>query len=78
MRTTQTAAWEVVGAKAYNPGNPADGEEETVIASAPEAEARRVYADTVARAAELEYTHVTLRSAGHDVESWPQATGWTS
>ncbi|CAN5648946.1 hypothetical protein BH10ACT9_BH10ACT9_51870 [soil metagenome] len=78
MSTAETDTWEVVGAKAYNRGDPADGAEETVIASAPEPEARRVYADTVAQAAELEYVHVTLRSAGRDVEVWPQAAGWTS
>jgi hypothetical protein len=69
--------WEVVVGKAYDRGNPADGAEETVVVHGSEAEARRVYADTVATAADRGYEYVTLRSGGRDVESWPQATGWT-
>jgi hypothetical protein len=72
------ATWQVVGARAYNPGNADDGAEETVIASAPEAEARRVYADTVAHAADSNFTYIALRSGGRDIELWPPATGWTS
>lgn len=72
-----TDVWEVVAAKLYDRGNPDDGAEETSIAQGPEDEARRVYADTTARAAEHGYEYVRLRHDGSDVESWPQATGWT-
>jgi hypothetical protein len=70
--------WEVVVAEVYDPGNADNGAEEAVIVSGPEAEARRVYADTVAVAADGGYEYVRLRSGGRDVESWPPATGWTS
>ena len=74
-----TDSWDVVVGKLHNPGNPDDGAQEDVIASAPEAEARRVYADTVADAAAEKYAYVKLRAdGGREVESWPQATGWTS
>jgi hypothetical protein len=69
--------WEVVAAKLYDRGNPDDGAEETCIAQGPEDEARRVYADTTAQAAQHDYAYVALRHGGSDVESWPQATGWT-
>jgi hypothetical protein len=69
--------WEVVTAKPYDRGNPADGAAEDVVAEAGEAEARRVYADQAAVAADMGYEYVKLRCNGRDVESWPQATGWT-
>lgn len=70
--------WQVVVATAYNEGNPADGAQETVVADAGEDEARRVYADTVAAAADEGWAYVRLRSAGRDVDHWPPASGWTS
>lgn len=69
--------WEVVAATLHDPGNPADGAEETSLVQGPEDQARRVYADTTAQAADRGYAYVTLRRDGDDVESWPQATGWT-
>jgi hypothetical protein len=72
-----TDNWEVVTATPHDRGNPDDGASETTLVAGPEDEARRVYADTVATAGEHGYTHVTLRRDGVDVESWPQATGWT-
>ncbi|MDF2825117.1 MAG: hypothetical protein K0R68_2525 [Mycobacterium sp.] len=74
----QAHAWQVVVAQPYDRGDPGDGVEETVLAAADEAEARRVFADTVATASEAGYAGVALRSSGRDVETWPQATGWTS
>ena len=71
------AVWEVVASKLYDRGDPANGAEEIPLAEAPEAEARRVYNDTVAEAGEHGYAHVTLRCNGEVVESWPQETGWT-
>ena len=71
-------SWDVVVGRAVNPGDPEDGAAEEVIASAPEDEARRVYADTVAGAAAEKYAYVKLRAGSREVESWPQATGWTS
>lgn len=70
--------WEVVVARVFDQGNPAEGAEEDVLASSAEAEARRVYANAVAEAADAGYAYVRLRSEGREVESWPQATGWTS
>ena len=70
--------WEVVSARAVNPGDQSDGAQETVLMSGPEPEARRVYADTVAEAAQENLAYVKLRFDGIDVESWPQLTGWTS
>jgi hypothetical protein len=70
--------WEVVVAQPYDRGDPADGAEESVLAKGSEAEARRVFSDTVAAAASMGYQYVNLRSNGQDVEKWPQATGWTS
>ncbi|PRC47229.1 hypothetical protein C6A85_86020 [Mycobacterium sp. ITM-2017-0098] len=69
--------WEVVVATLYDRGDPSNGAEETSIATAHEDEARRVYSDTTAQAAQLGYEYVKLRHDGTDVESWPQATGWT-
>jgi hypothetical protein len=69
--------WEVVVGTLYDRGNPAQGAEETVVVHGAEAEARRVYADTVATAAGHGYEYVALRSDGRDIESWPPATGWT-
>jgi hypothetical protein len=74
---TSNRGWEVVVATAYDRGNPADGAEESVLVNGPEAEARRVYDDTVAVAADRRYEYVRLRSDGQDVEWWPPATGWT-
>lgn len=73
----ESATWQVVAGKLYDRGNPADGAEETSIAEGSEDETRRVYADTVAQAADRGYRYVTLRHNGEDVESWPQRTGWT-
>ncbi|MCV7151669.1 hypothetical protein [Mycolicibacterium pyrenivorans] len=70
--------WEVVVARLYNTANRGDGAEETSIVQGTEAEARRVYADRTAEAADRGYDYVTLRCDGKDVELWPQATGWTS
>lgn len=75
--STTTEVWEVVVAKSYDRGNPAKGAEETPVARGAEDEARRVYADTVAEAADEDYAYVKLRHNSDDVESWPQATGWT-
>jgi hypothetical protein len=71
------SGWEVVVERAYNPGDPADGAEAEVLMKGPEPEARRVYADTVAVAAEQHYARVLLRSGGQNVEFWPQKAGWT-
>lgn len=70
--------WEVVVERVYNPGDPADGSEAEVLMQGPESEARRVYADTVAVAAEQHYARVLLRSGEETVEFWPQKSGWTS
>lgn len=70
--------WEVVTAYLYDRGNPANGAEETVHVHGPEAEARRVYADTVAEASGRGYHYVRLRSGDQEVEFWPPLTGWTS
>ncbi|OFJ53068.1 hypothetical protein [Mycolicibacterium grossiae] len=69
--------WQVVAATAHNPGDPADGAAEEVLARSDEAEARRVYTDTVATAAEHGYAWVTLRAGDREVDRWPAATGWT-
>lgn len=73
----QSATWEVVTATPYDRGDPADGAQETSLAQASEDEARRVFADTIADAAERGYEYVRLRRGGEDVEYWPQRTGWT-
>ncbi|MCG5433300.1 hypothetical protein LV457_13535 [Mycobacterium sp. MYCO198283] len=70
-------SWQVVVARRNDPGNPADGAAETTLVSGTEAEARRVYADETAAAAERGYDSVRLRRGGDDVESWPPETGWT-
>lgn len=70
--------WEVIAARAHNAGNPADGAEEQLLVRGSEAEARRVFADTVAGAAEAQYDQVHLRDGQRVVEAWPQPTGWTS
>jgi hypothetical protein len=69
---------EVIVARLYDPGNPANGSEELVLVHGPESEARRVYAGAVAMAADKQYEYVNLRSDGRDVEWWPPPTGWTS
>ena len=71
-------AWQVVVAEPYDRGDPAAGAQETVLVQADEAEARRVYAETVAGAADRGYLFVRLRCAGRDVDGWPPLTGWTS
>ena len=48
-----------------------------VVGGGPEDEARRVYADTISSADEHGYASVKLTRDGVDVETWPQATGWT-
>jgi hypothetical protein len=68
----------VVVGELHDPGNPANGSEESLLVQGPEPEARRVYAETVAEAADRGYEYVKLWSCGQDVESWPQRTGWTS
>ncbi|MCV7424689.1 hypothetical protein H7K45_29525 [Mycobacterium yunnanensis] len=59
-------------------GDETQGVRETVVVRGSEDEARRVYADQVASAADNEYRQVRLTNAGSDVELWPPATGWTS
>ena len=69
--------WEVVVADLHDRGDPSNGVHETSLVRGPEAEARRVYADTVAQASEPGHEYVKLRCAGRDVECWPLETGWT-
>lgn len=69
--------WEVVTAKPVNRGDAGDGAFEDVVASGPEDECRRVFADTVAVASAEGYQYVVLRSGGQDVDSWPPLIGWT-
>ena len=69
--------WEVIAGDSYDPGDPGNGAEEQLILRGSEEEARRVYADSVAEAAERGHAYVTLRCGGGDVERWPQRTGWT-
>ncbi|WP_422743169.1 hypothetical protein ACN27E_16880 [Mycobacterium sp. WMMD1722] len=73
----EPAEWEVVAARLNDRGDAAQGAQEVSVATGPEDEARRVYADTVGYAAEEGYEYVALRRNGADVEAWPQATGWT-
>lgn len=73
----EQTTWEVVVGTLYDRGNPADGAQESALVQGPEDEARRVYADATGEAAERGYEYVRLRRDGTDVESWPQATGWT-
>ncbi|ANW67766.1 hypothetical protein BCA37_15500 [Mycobacterium sp. djl-10] len=70
--------WEVIAARAHNPGDAADGAEEQLLVRGSEAEARRVFADTVAEAAGARYDYVRLRDGQRVVQAWPQSTGWTS
>ncbi|MGE2836165.1 hypothetical protein [Mycobacterium sp. SMC-4] len=69
--------WEVVVADAYDRGDPSHGAQERSVVRGSEEEARRVYADTVAEAADHGHEYVRLRRNGTDVETWPQETGWT-
>lgn len=72
-----TDTWEVVVATLYDRGDPSKGAEERSLVRGSEEEARRVYSDTTAVAADEDYAYVKLRDAGTDIESWPQETGWT-
>lgn len=69
--------WEVVVSTLYDRGDPSKGAQERSVVQGAEEEARRVYADTTAVAADEGYASVKLRNQGSDVESWPQETGWT-
>jgi hypothetical protein len=69
--------WEVVAGDSYDPGNPDNGAQEQLIVRGSEQEARRVYADSIAEAAERGHAYVALRRGGDDVETWPELTGWT-
>ena len=69
--------WEVVVARLYDTADRGGAAEETSIVQGAEDEARRVYADQTAEAADQGYDFVTLRCGGEVVERWPQATGWT-
>lgn len=69
--------WEVVVSKLYNPADRSDGAEETSIVQGAEDEARRVFADQTAEAADRGYDFVRLTCNGQVVERWQQATGWT-
>jgi hypothetical protein len=77
MTETNASVWEVVAATLHDRGDAEQGTQETSVARGSEDEARRVYADTSAQAADKGYQYVVLRCDGVDVESWPQATGWT-
>lgn len=70
-------SWEVVVADLYDRGDPSNGARETTVIQGIEAEARRVFADTVAEASDRGHEYVRLRCNGRNVESWPQETGWT-
>ncbi|MEH3139473.1 MAG: hypothetical protein PGN37_04675 [Mycobacterium kyogaense] len=72
-----TEHWQVVAATPHDPGNPDNGAQETSLVDGPEDEARRVYADTISSADEHGYVSVKLTRDGVDVETWPQAAGWT-
>lgn len=69
--------WEVVVGTLHDRGDPTDGAQESTLATGPEGEARRVFADTTGQAADRGYEYVRLRRGGEVVESWPQETGWT-
>jgi hypothetical protein len=75
--TSASDDWKVVVAELHDRGNAANGVQTSVLVHGKEAEARRVYADAVAVAAERGYEYVKLRAGGHDVDSWPPLTGWT-
>ncbi len=66
--------WEVVIADPDSQGEPRD---EEVLMRGAEDEARRVYIDRTAEAADRGHAYVKLRRDGTDVETWPQLTGWT-
>lgn len=66
--------WEVVIADPDSDGEP---RAEEVLVRGSEEEARRVYIDRAAEAAERGHAYVKLRRDSEDVESWPQVTGWT-
>ncbi|AKS36109.1 hypothetical protein AFA91_05750 [Mycolicibacterium goodii] len=68
--------WEVVVAGSNTFGDPHDTKEEILMRGS-EDEARRVYVDRTADAAEHGHAYVKLRHDGTDVETWPQLTGWT-
>ena len=72
------ADWSVVVTRATLGGDASQGVQETVVVRGSEDEARRVYADQVAVAAENEYQRVRLTHEDRDVDLWPPATGWTS
>ena len=69
--------WEVVTATLHDRGDPANGAREESVMQGSEDEARRVFSDTAAQAGARGFAYVALRCDGNDVESWPQATGWT-
>ncbi|OBB57677.1 hypothetical protein A5757_19875 [Mycobacterium sp. 852013-51886_SCH5428379] len=77
MTETNGPVWEVVAATLHDAGDAGQGAQETSVTRGSEDEARRVYADTTGHAADQGYRYVVLRRDGVDVESWPQATGWT-
>lgn len=68
--------WEVVVAGSSTFGDPQDIKEEILMRGS-EDEARRVYVDRTADAAERGHAYVKLRRDGTDVETWPQRSGWT-
>jgi len=78
MTERMSDEWSVVVVRATLGGDETQGLQEAVVVQGPEDEARRVYADQVAVAADNGYHRVRLTHAGEDVESWPPATGWTS
>jgi hypothetical protein len=69
--------WSVVVVRATLGGDETQGMQETVVVQGPEEEARRVYADQVAVAADNDYRRVRLCHGDEDVDLWPPATGWT-
>jgi len=72
-----TEHWQVIAATPYDRADPEHATRQSTVMSGNEAEARRVYADTISSADEHGYSAVTLTRGGVEVESWPQATGWT-
>jgi len=70
--------WSVVAVRATLGGDETQGVQETVVVQGSEEEARRVYTDRVAVAAEDDYLQLRLSNGDEDVELWPPATGWTS